>query len=310
MGKLKAGMIGALAAALVDGTAAAQEGRVRQGLVSLEDASLFYVSVGEGDPIVVAHGGPGLDHTYLRPGMDRLAASHRVVYFDQRGTGRSAADLTDSVVSFETLVDDIDRVRQILGVDRIVVLGHSYGGLLALSYALRYPANTRALILMCSVEPGSRWRGQTQARQAAARTPQDSVAMAEIMASEAFRARDARTMSEFYSVVFRSTFRDPAKIDELVLDLSAETARNGPEVARLVGGSAPVDWWDRLSQVRAPTLVIHGRSDPTPAAMARALVDSVPNARLRLLDTGHFPYVEDSQSLVAAVSSFLTQVAR
>jgi len=284
---------------------------VREGLVALDDASLFYVSVGSGEPIVVVNGGPGLDHTYLRPGMDALATLYRVVYFDPRGTGRSRTPLDSTVINFDAMVDDVDRIRQILGQEKITVLAHSFGGLVGLAYAMRYANRLKALILVDPVEPGHRWQEATRRRQAAARTPEDSTELAELMASPGFRSRDSVTMSRIYQVSFRSTFRDRARAAELRVNLSSVTARNGPEVARLVGTSlGRVDWWNRLGAVSAPTLVIHGRFDPIPPGMARALADSIPDASLTLLDTGHFPFIEDSRGFVAAVSAFLSRLER
>ncbi len=296
----------------VRGQAATAGSHVREGLVALDDdVSLFYVSVGTGEPIVVLAGGPGLDHTYLRPGLDALATLYRVIYFDPRGAGRSRARLDSTIVSFDAMVDDVDRIRQILGQERITVLAHSFGGLVGLAYARRYADRLRALILVDPVEPGHRWEEVTRRRQAAARTAEDSTELAELIASPGFQRRDSATMNRIYEVSFRSTFRDRSRAAELELHLSSETAHNGPDVARLVGSSlGRIDWWGRLREISAPTLIVHGRFDPIPPAMARALADSIPYAELKLLDTGHFPFVEDSRGFVAAVSAFLSRLER
>lgn len=300
-------IVGLATAASVAPTALdAQAPPARQGLLSLDGGRLFYQAVGTGDPIVVVHGGPGLDHRYLRPGLDVLASLGSVVYYDQRGTGRSEFELTEDAITWDAFVEDIDRLRQVLGHDRITVVGHSFGGLLALDYARRYPDRTRALILLNTVEPGPRWQAEARARQQAARTPADSAAMADLVGTEAFQARDAATMSRYYRLAFRAVVRDAARIDALDLDLDGRTARQGPEVATLLGGSmGAIDWWDSLGEVRVPTLVVHGRADAPPQAMARALADAFPRGRLAELDTGHFPWVEDPASLIEAISSFL-----
>ena len=80
----------------------------RQGLLSLEDGRIFYEVIGSGSPIVVIHGGPGLDHNYLQPGLDILASRNTLVYYDQRGTGRSEATLAPDVISLDTFEDDVD----------------------------------------------------------------------------------------------------------------------------------------------------------------------------------------------------------
>lgn len=291
--------------------AASQEVPVRQGLVSLDDGRLFYEVVGTGDPIIVVHGGPGLDHNYLRPGLDVLATSHALIYYDQRGTGRSDFPLDSASINLAAFVSDIDALRQVMGYDKVTVLGHSFGGLIAMAYAMAHPDNVTALILMDTAEPGKRWQDEAARRQKAARTPEDSTQLAGLTASPGFAAHDAATLSEVYRVAFRSTFLDPRRIDDLNLELSPTTAHDGQEVARLLGGDMrDLDWWGRLPSLSVPTLVMQGKADPMPMAMARALVEAIPGARLAVLNSGHFPEVEDPTGLVAAVSNFLAQLAR
>jgi len=286
-------------------------GQGRQGLMSLPEGRIFYEVVGSGDPIVVIHGGPGLDHNYLRPGLDVLAQGHTLVYYDQRGTGRSAVDLDSAAINIDSFVEDIEGLREVLGYERITLLAHSFGGLIGIQYALRHPDRTRALILMSSVEPGGRWRTQATVRQQAARTEADSVELAGLLASDGFAERAAPVMSQIYRVSFRSTLKNPDRVGELNLDLSSATAHDGPEVARLLGTSlGTVDWWDDLPGIDVPTLVVHGRYDPTPPAAAREMAEAFPQGKLVMLDTGHFPFVEDPSALLAAVSAFLTGVPR
>ena len=300
----------ACALALTAGPTGVQ-GQGRQGLLSLQTGRLYYEVVGTGDPVIVVHGGPGLDHNYLRPGLDVLASSRALVYYDQRGTGRSDADLDSASINLDTFVEDIDELRQALGYDQITILGHSFGGLIAMGYALAHPDQVRALVLMDSVEPGSRWAEATQRGSAAARTPADSAELAELTASPGYEARDPGTLSQVYRVAFRGTMRDPARVADLNLTLGRRTAQNGPEVARLLGGSlANVDWWARLGELQMPALVVQGRYDPIPMAMARALAEALPQGRLAVLETGHFPYVEDPAGLAAAVVGFLAGVRR
>ena len=285
--------------------------QARQGLLSLPTGRLYYEVVGEGDPIVVVHGGPGLDHNYLRPGLDVLGSSRALVYYDQRGTGRSDADLDSASINVDAFVEDIDELRQVLGYERITLLGHSFGGLIAMGYALAHPDRVRALILMDTAEPGSRWASRTQQRSAASRTPADSAELAELAASPGYQARDPATMSALYRVAFRGTMRDPALVSELNLAMARRTAQNGPDVQRLLGGSmASVDWWDRLGELTMPVLVVHGRFDPLPLGMAEALVEGLPHGHLAVLETGHFPYVEDPAGLASAVAGFLAGVRR
>ncbi len=191
------------------------------------------------------------------------------------------------------------------------MLAHSFGALIGLEYAARYPDRLRGLILMNPVEPGSRFREATAARQARLVTREDSTELASLRATEGFEARDPATLSQVYRVSFRSTLRDRSLIGELDLDLAPSTAKNGQDVARLLGGGlVGIDWWERLPQIRVPTLVLHGRFDALPVEMSLELAETLPVGAFQVLDSGHFPYVEDREGLLAAISGFFASLDR
>ena len=279
--------------------------RARQGMVSLDNARLFYEVIGNGEPIIVVHGGPGLDHAYLQPGLDALATRYSLIYYDQRGTGRSSAALDSATINIDTFVQDIETLRQTLGFERVSIMGHSFGSLIATEYALRHPKSLHALILMNPVEPGSRYREATGERQRARQTTEDREEMSELTQSEAFTARDPTTLSQVYRIAFRQLLKERDRISDLDLDLQNVTARNGQDVAALLGGSlGDVDWWDRLPDLQVPVLVLHGRYDAPPIDMSRELAETFPVGTLEVLDAGHFPYLEDREGLLSAVSGF------
>jgi pimeloyl-ACP methyl ester carboxylesterase len=136
----------------------------------LNDTELFYVEVGEGLPCLVMHGGLGGDHSSLHPWLDPLGDVMRLVYYDHRGNGRSGRPRSDSI-TFEQLCADADALREHLGFEEIAVLGYSFGGLVALEYALRYPERISHLILLDTaptfdyeeeIEANARRKGATQ----------------------------------------------------------------------------------------------------------------------------------------------------
>jgi proline iminopeptidase len=300
-----------LAVFLAIGAAPAQGQRARQGLLSLDDARLYYEVIGDGDPMIVVHGGPGLDHSYLQPGLNVLARSNTLIYYDQRGTGRSTAELTPETINMDAFVEDIDALREALGYERVDVLGHSFGALIALEYALAHSERLGTLILMNPAEPGSRYREQLEQRQSARRTEEDSTELAELTSGEGFAARDPATVSQVYRIMFRQTLRDRTRIEEIDLDLAESTAKNGSEVGRLLDESmGDMDLWDRLGEVRAPTLVLHGRYDPTPLAMSQELAREIPLGRLVVVESGHFPFVEAPDGLFSAISAFYVDLSR
>jgi proline iminopeptidase len=301
----------ALAGLLSVPSAPVEAQAARQGLLSLEDARIFYEIRGGGDPVIVVHGGPGLDHRYLRPGLDVLATRNTLVYYDQRGTGRSTTEIGPETVNAETFVADIEALREALGFARVHVLTHSFGSTIGLAYARAHPDRVRSLVLMNPVEPGTRFNAETQRRRAQARSQADSLELANLTTSEGFEARDPATLSRVFQVAFRAAMRDPDRVSELDLDLAEATARQGQDVAALLGASFGTrDGWARLAEVDVPVLVLHGRFDLPPLQMSTELAEALPDGHLEVLESGHFPYVEDRDGLLAAVSGFLAGLPR
>ena len=278
----------------------------RQGMLSLEDARLFYEVRGQGEPIIVVHGGPGLDHRYLRPGLDVLGTRHMLVYYDQRGTGRSTTDVGPGTINLRSFVADIEALRQALGLEQVHVLTHSFGSRIGLAYARSHPDRLRSLILMNPVEPGTRFNAETQRRRMEVRAASDSVELVELTTSEGFAARDPATLARVFEVAFRAAMRDPLRVSELDLTLASTTARQGQDVAALLGNElGTMDGWALLADIDVPTLVLHGRYDLPPERMSMEMAQALPQGRLEVLESGHFPYIEDRDGLLSAVSGFI-----
>lgn len=117
-----------------------------EGYVPVEQAQLYYRAIGQGHPIILLHGGPDFDHNYFLPDMDRLSDAFRLIYYDQRGRGKSSGQVQDA--SLQSDLQDLEGLREYLRLESMTVLGHSWGGLLAMEYAIRYPHRVSYLILM------------------------------------------------------------------------------------------------------------------------------------------------------------------
>ena len=268
----------------------------------LNGTELFYVEVGEGIPCLVLHGGLGLDHTYLHPWLDPLGDVLRLVYYDHRGAGRSGRPPADTL-TFDQLAADADALRAHLGVDRVGLLGHSFGGFVALHYALRYPRRVARLIL---VSTAAAWdylaevaanlvrRGATEEMlrlMASESSPDDAEAgrVFRILAPLYFTRPDAGIAGD----LFRRTL------------FSAVAMTRGRELLRAH------DLAHRLGEIAAPTLILAGRDDfITPVSQAERLQRRIHNSRLVLLDrSGHFPHAEEPDAFQTAVRRWVTEVS-
>jgi proline iminopeptidase len=282
---------------------------IEEGAHAVWGAELYYKTIGVGEPLVVVHGGPGMEHSYLLPGLEPLGQTFRLILYDQRGLGRSTGDLDSASISMDRYVADLDAVRELAGVERVNLLAHSWGGLLALMYALEHPERLGALILMSPVEPGQRYAQETQARQQARRAPEDAAAIDSLVRTEGFERGDQEALNRLFHHVFRGTFAHPDDADSLRLAFTERTARQGRDVtALLMGPLENLDLWDELPQVMVPILVVHGDQDPIPVAMVTEMVDRLPDARLEVLsDVGHFPFIESPGPLFGAIQRFLDE---
>lgn len=281
----------------------------RAGSLSVFEAELFYQTVGVGEPVVVVHGGPGLDHSYLRPWFGPLAETNQVIFYDQRGLGASRAVVNAASLSMDRYLTDIDRIREhVAQREKITLLAHSWGAIPALLYAMERPERLTALILVAPVEPGSRFREQTDENQLARRDSADLAAIDSIRGTPEFAAREAAAISQVFFHVFRGTFADASVADSLLrLSLHERTASQGQLVATLLMTPLQgLDFWDRLGEIDVPVLIVHGTQDPIPTEMVEAMNEALPDSRLIRVDgSGHFPFIERPTPFWDGVHAFL-----
>lgn len=278
-------------------------------------AGLYLDAIGAGPPVVVLHGGPDFDHSYVRPELDRLAESCRLVYYDQRGRGRSAANVRAAEVSIDTDVEDVDRIRCHLGAASVALLGHSWGGLLAMEYAGRYPQRVSHLVLLNSAPASAAdWAGfrdQLRAR----RPPGDAERLQAIMNTASYAAGDPLTDVDYYRIHFRTAVRSPEQLELVVARLRTHFTAATVLLARAIEERLCAQTWlradydllARLAGVQIPTLVLHGSEDLVPAEYAARIAGAIPGARLVVLPgSKHFSYLDEPDLVQQHVAALLT----
>jgi proline iminopeptidase len=281
----------------------------REGYIPVAHAALYYRAIGQGPPIIILHGGPDFDHTYLLPDMDRLAAAFRLIYYDQRGRGKSAPGVRPADVSLASDITDIDAVRTHFQLDAVAVLGHSFGGLLAMAYALRHPERVSHLILL-NTAPASYddWRLLRQDRLE--RAAADRQELRDLASSPGYQAGDPDVVAAYYRVHFRAALRRPEHLDTVMRCLRASFTREGILKAWAIEErldadtrlSRAFDMLPQLRELRIPTLVIHGACDLVPLACAAHIAGAIPGARfVAVKDCGHFSYLECPDDLRQAL---------
>ncbi len=256
-------------------------------------ADLFYETVGEGEPILMMHGGLGLDHTYLRPGHDPLAGQARLIYYDHRWNGRS-----ERIGEPDHAMWDADAAALLdhLGANRATIYGHSYGAWLALGFALRYPARVSRLIL-CGASPAFDYppdlaRGERE----------HPAAVAALIAGLQAPPVSDEAYGELWHTILPLYFDGVPPAGLL--------AKVRFSVGGYVRGSAALAGFSVVDQLRAlamPIRILAGAADfITPLAQAHRIAEHAPDVRITELGaSGHFPFVEEPAAYLDAMRGFL-----
>jgi len=285
----------------------------REGRIGVRGGEVWYRMEGGGDatPLLLLHGGPGAGSATFEP-LFALADERPVIAYDQLGAGRSDRPEDDSLWRLERFVEEIDAVRRGLGLDRIHLLGHSWGGFLALEYALGRPAGLASLCL-CSAAAGTP-EFEREVRRLVGELP------AEVRATLArHEAAGTTHEAEYFAAVMRFMQRHICRLDpwpEMLLEFDPmESAPYrvmwGENEFTITGNLRTWDRGARLGEVRVPALVTCGRHDEATPACARTLARGIPGARLHVFErSAHMTFLEQPEEFVRVVREFLRAVDR
>lgn len=278
--------------------------------MQIRDASLFVRVIGQGYPLLLMHGGPGLDHSTLLT-LRPLADQFTLIFYDHRCNGRSNGAPLSSM-TFENLTADAEALREALGFDKWAVLGHSFGGNVALEYALRYPSLSH-LILM-DTGGDARWSQQNAPQLLAKR----GYSAAAVQAARRF-FNGQFTPGEYFDLVFEFLraymYHSSLLYHPSLMGLAHRVGLGPPTRYRpettIFGFSRLLTGWtvmDRLNEIKVPTLVLAGRDDFLfPPEHQAILVDRIPNARLELIEcAGHNPQIEQAAEVVEIIKRFIS----
>lgn len=261
---------------------------------------LFERRAGVGPETVVLHGGPGAHHDYLLPGFDRLAVGRTLIYYDQRGGGRSPVS-RETPVGWKEQVQDLEALRELWGLERLTLAGYSWGGLLSLLYALEYRDRVERLAL---ISCAAVWRGaraefeRRLAERNAAPAVQEERRRVQ---SSGLREQDPEQYRRrLFELSVAGYFHDWRKARELTP--FRITGRTQQEVWESLGD---FDLRPALKGVRIPALVVHGESDPIPIEAAEELARNLGVSLQRIPACGHVPYVEAPDAFTRLLNAFL-----
>jgi proline iminopeptidase len=293
---------------------------MREGYVDANGVMIYYKIFGRGKPLVIVHGGPGASHDYFLPYLTPLARHYQLIFIDERGSGRSQTLEDVSAYTVENMVEDVEAVRQALGLGQVSLLGHSYGGVLAQAYALKYQKNLSALIL-ASTFSSTKALNEVFAQMKEKMPPELRDRINRLESDGLYgHGRDYeknRYTTEYMTAAwgdgyFPYLYRnrpDPNydPIDNGKMSWALYREMWGSQGEFIVDGNLKsVEYTDRLATIKVPTLLLAGDHDECDPTMSKVMQAKIAGSKLVILpESGHMTFVDQPGLFEKAVEDFL-----
>jgi proline iminopeptidase len=288
---------------LFAGTVLAQ---TKEGLQEMNGTPLYLKTIGKGEPIVVVHGGPGMNHSYFLPHLNRLAKKFQVTYYDQRASGRSPIP---SVISLQSFTDDIEAIRQYLGHDQIYLLAHSWGAIPAINYGLQHPDKVKGIIFCNPIPFNKAYDAEMKANQQNKLMGSDSTDRSIIIGSANFKAGKSSAYKKLLLLSFRHSFYNKANSSKLNFEMPANYKEASQALYTGLGPElSSYDYYEEVKKFSFPVLILHGSADAVPLRASQQAIESIPNATLEAFKkSGHFIFIEEPRKFNTVVSKFISR---
>lgn len=289
-----------------------------EGTVAFRDYDIWYRIVGDHDapgklPLLCLHGGPGAAHDYLEPIEAMAATGRRVVFYDQLGCGNSDHPNNPELWTVPLFVEEVGVIREALGLAHTHILGQSWGGMLAMEYALTQPQGLAGLIIADS--PASMIQWVSEANRLRADLPPD--VQATLLKHEGAGTYDdpayQQAMQEFYNRHVCRVVPNPdcvvRSFEKLAQWPEVYFTMNGPSEFHVIGTLKHWDITARLGEIHAPTLVIGGRFDEATPLITETVHRGIAGSEWVIFEqSSHMPHVEEPDRYIHVLDDFLTRV--
>jgi len=303
------------------GTSAVYE--IKEGYVDAKGILIYYKTFGKGQPLVIVHGGPGASHDYFLPYLVPLARTNQLIFIDERGSGRSQKIENVSDYTVENMADDVEAVRQALELGKISLLGHSYGGVLAQTYALKYQQNLSHLIL-CSTFHSTKKINEVFIKMKGKMAPElrdriDKLEKAGLYGHGKDYEKNRYT-PEYMSAAWGEGYfpylyqnhpdpnYDPVSNGVMAWDLYREMWGSHGEFV-VDGNLSSVEYTDRLATVKVPTLITVGDNDECDPSLSKEMNEKIAGSKLVIFPkSGHMTFVDQPSLFIRAIDEFLHPV--
>lgn len=270
-----------------------------------KDKSLYYYHIGKGEPILIIHGGPGLNHRYFLPHLERLADNHHLIFYDQKACGDSEIPADTNAMSVQAFVHDIDKIRTRFKLRKVHILAHSWGTNLALRYAIQNPQYVSSLILSNPAATSYADVREASKLLNAKFDYQDQQKRMQIINSDAFKQNDPNAMADLIRLSFSKNMALPELADSIQLYYPSDFTQKNASLKYIFRDLTNYDLYDDCSKITIPTLILTGDTDIGLQA-AKKLASAIKSSSFHIIPrAGHFPFIESPRVFDEWVRKFL-----
>jgi proline iminopeptidase len=283
--------------------------KVEEETVDINGVKHFIKKIGSGEPIVVLHGGPGMFHDYLVPHFEKLAHDYQIIFYDQRGSGKTEFPQDTTSITTANFIEDLEGIRNHLNIEKLNLAGHSWGAALAIGYGKKYPEHLNKLLLISPAPATSEYFDQMFNSMQNKRSDEDTKELVKLMSSTEFEKRDPAAFLKAISTGDKVNLVKPETISELYKPMTFTVASANNFL--IVNSIMEKNFFDYdltvgVEAIQCPSLIIIGDLDNVPFASNQLLQDAL-DARIEVLKPAcHYPFFETPKECNSAVKNFIT----
>ena len=287
----------------------------QEGFVPVSGFQVWFRSIGggsdqEGIPLLILHGGPGAPHDYLE-NLEALASqTQKVIFYDQLGCGRSDHPDDQSLCQVSRFADEVAIIRQELGLERVHILGQSWGGMLAIEYALRQPSGLISLILSNTTSSIPMWVAEANRLRAELPAEVNATLIRHEVEGTTTDLEYTQAMEVFYLRHVCRVSPMPEFVQRTFDNMGyVYNYMNGPSEFHVIGVIKDWDRTDRLSEIHIPTLILSGRYDKSTPMINEVLHRGIAGSEWVIFEnSSHLSHVEEPELYMQTVRAFLDRV--
>jgi proline iminopeptidase len=276
-------------------------------VIEINNTKILCNTIGNGEPVVIVHGGPGLAHDYLFEPFNQLSDNYKLIFYDQRGCGKSEEFKEGQQVTMETMVEDLEGIRKEFNLDKMNLVGQSWGALIAINYVLKNPDRVKNLILLEPAPGSSEYLQQVQQTIMKRLSKEELERLTKLSQNPELRS-DQNLLREFMNIRMKTYFFDSTFATKKNFNyFTTERIKKFFSSSAMFGQyMMSYNLYDKIKAIKCRVLIIHGDYDVVPTEAIERMGKEVENSEVHIVkNCGHFVHIEKPDFYFNTIRSFV-----